>query len=169
MIARFIVRTLGVAAIASLLSIPVAWAQPQPSSAAVALATQLLETKGGIGAFDSAVDGVIVHHKGNLLQINPTLAKDVNDVEKLMRTDIAARRQALRHEVAVGYASAFSEQDLKDLIAFYKTPLGKKIIDQEPKAGEASTKRAQAWIDKYAGDVIVRMRAEMKKRGHNEY
>jgi uncharacterized protein len=169
MIARLIVRALGAAAIASLLSIPVAWAQPQPSAAAVTLATQLLELKGGIGAFDAAVEGVIVHHKGNLLRINPTLAKDVNDVEKLVRADIAARRQALRHEVARGYASAFSEQDLKDMIAFYKTPLGKKMIDLEPKAGEASTKLAQAWIDKYAGDVIVKMRAEMKKRGHNEY
>ena len=49
------------------------------------------------------------------------------------------------------------------MIAFYKTPLGKKMIEQEPKAGEESTKRAQVWIDKYAEDVMARMRAEMKK------
>ena len=55
------------------------------------------------------------------------------------------------------------------MIAFYKTPLGKKIIENEPKAGEASTKRAQVWIDKYAEEVIAKMRAEMKKRGHNEF
>ncbi len=39
------------------------------------------------------------------------------------------------------------------MIAFYKTPLGKKLIEAEPKAGEASTKRAEAWIDKYADEV----------------
>ena len=88
---------------------------------------------------------------------------------QIVRADTAARRQELRNEIARGYASVFSEQDLKDMIAFYKTPLGKKMIEQEPKAGEASTKRAQAWIDKYAEDVIGKMRAEMKKRGHNEF
>ena len=64
---------------------------------------------------------------------------------------------------------ALSEQELKDLLAFYQTPLGKKIIEAEPKAGEESTKRAQVWIDKYAEGVIAKMRAEMKKRGHSEY
>ena len=168
MIVRFIAHTVGAAAIACLALTQAVQAQ-QPSAAAVTLATQLLELKGGIGAYDPAVDGVIIHHKGVLLQINPNLAKDINDVEQLMRQEGAARRQELHKEIALGYASAFTEQELKDMIAFYKTPLGKKIIEQEPKAGEESTKRAQIWIDKYAETVIAKMRAEMRKRGHNEF
>ena len=169
MIVRFIARTVGAAAIACLALTQGAQAQQQPSAAAVALATQLLELKGGLGAYDPAIDGVIVHHKGVLLQINPNLAKDINDVEQLMRKEGAARREELHKEIALGYASAFTEQELKDMIAFYKTPLGKRIIEQEPKAGEESTKRAQVWIDKYAENVIAKMRGEMRKRGHNEF
>jgi uncharacterized protein len=169
MIVRFIAHTVGAAAIACLALVQAAQAQQQPSAAAIALATQLLELKGGIGAYDPAVDGVIIHHKGVLLQINPNLAKDINDVEQVMRQEGAARRQELHKEIALGYASAFTEQELKDMIAFYKTPLGKKMIEQEPKAGEESTKRAQVWIDKYAETVIAKMRAEMRKRGHTEF
>ena len=169
MIVRFIVHTVGAAAIACLALTQGAQAQQQPSAAAITLATQLLELKGGIGAYDPALDGVVVHHKGILLQINPNLAKDINDVEQLMRKEGAARRDELHKEIAAGYASAFSEQELKDMIAFYKTPLGKKMIEQEPKAGEDATKRAQVWIDKYAETVIAKMRAEMKKRGHTEF
>ena len=77
--------------------------------------------------------------------------------------------EELHHEIAVGYASAFTEQDLKDMIAFYKTPLGKKIIENEPKAGEESTKRAQVWIDKYAEEVIGENARGNEKRGHNEF
>jgi uncharacterized protein len=168
MIVRFIAHTVGAATIACLALMQAAQAQ-QPSAAVVTLATQLLELKGGIGAYDPAIDGVIVHHKGVLLQINSNLGKDINDVELLMRKEGAARREELRKEIAIGYASAFTEQELKDMIAFYKTPLGKKMIEQEPKAAEQSTKRAQAWIDKYAEGVIAKMRAEMKKRGHNEF
>jgi hypothetical protein len=174
MIVRFIARTVGAAAVACLAWSQAAQAQQKPPSAAVTLstqllATQLLELKGGIGAYDPAIDGVVIHHKGVLLQINPNLAKDINDVEQMMRKEGAARREELHKEIALGYASAFTEQELKDMIAFYKTPLGKKMIEQEPKAGEESTKRAQAWIDKYAETVIAKMRAEMRKRGHNEF
>ena len=169
MIVRFIAHTVGVAAIACLALTQAAQAQQQPSVAAVTLATQLLELKGGLSAYDPAIDGVVIHHKGVLLQINPNLAKDINDVEQLMRQDGAARRQELHKEIALGYASAFTEQELKDMIVFYKTPLGKKMIEQEPKAGEQSTKRAQIWIDKYAETVIAKMRAEMRKRGHTEF
>jgi hypothetical protein len=169
MIVRFTGHTVGAAAIALLALIASAQAQQQPSAAAVALATQLLQIKGGISAYDPAIDGVVIHHKGQLLQINPNLSKDINDVEQIARKDGAARREELHKEIALGYASAFSEQDLKDMIALYKTPLGKKMIEQEPKAGEESTKRAQAWIDKYAETVMVKMRAEMRKRGHSEF
>jgi len=174
MIGRFIAHTVGAAAIACLAWSQAAQAQQKPPSAAVTLATQLLATellelKGGIGAYDPAIDGVVIHHKGVLLQINPNFAKDINDVEQMMRKEGAARREELHKEIALGYASQFTEQGLKDMIAFYKTPLGKRMIEQEPKAGEQSTKRAQLWIDKYAETVIERMRAEMRKRGHTEF
>jgi len=171
MIVRLVVRALGAAAIAcmSLTFNAEAQQQPRATPAAVTLAQQLLELKGGLGAFDPAINGVIIHHRGILLQINPNLTKDVDAVVQLMQSESAARRQELHHEIAVGYASVFTEQDLRDMIAFYKTPLGRKMIENEPKAGESSTKRAQEWIDKYAADVIAKMRAEMKKRGHNEF
>jgi hypothetical protein len=180
MIVRPIVRVLGAAAVALFALAHGSQAQqrpPQPqaeqpkqaSPAAIALATQLLELKGGIGAFDAAIEGVITHHKGNLLQINPNLTRDIDATAQTLRADAAAQRQELRSEIARGYASVFTEQDLKDLIEFYKTPLGKKIIDSEPQAVEESTKRAQVWIDKYAEDVIEKMRAEMRKKGHTSF
>jgi hypothetical protein len=169
MIVRFIARTVGAAAVVFLTLAPGAQAQQQPSAAAVALATQLLEIKGGLAAFDPAINGVIITHKNTLLRINPNLTKDINEVEQVARKDIAARQEELHKEIAIGYASVFTEQDLKDMIAFYKTPLGKKMIEQEPKAGEALTKRAELWIDKYAEGVMAKMRAEMKRRGHNEF
>jgi hypothetical protein len=141
----------------------------QPSPAAIALATQLLEVKGGLTALDPAIDGVIIRTRNVFLQINPNLTKDVDAVTQMMRGDIATRRKELHEEVARAYASVYSEQDLKDAIAFYKTPLGKKLIDGEPKAAEAVNKRADAWVKKYAEDVTAKMRAEMRKKGHNEF
>jgi hypothetical protein len=179
MMVRFIARALGAAALASLALVHSAQAQPQPpqpsasaaqpSAAAVALAAQLLEIKGGLGAFDPAINGVITHHKNTLQQINPNVGKTLDEIERGIRAESPARLQELHNELARGYASQFAEQDLKDLIAFYKTPLGKKLIDSEPKAGEEATKRVQVWIEKYAETVSTKMRAELKKKGYTEF
>jgi hypothetical protein len=172
MMVRFIAGALGAAALASLALVHGAQAQPQPpqpSAAAVALATQLLEIKGGLGAFDPAINGVITHHKNTLLRINASVGKALDEIERGIRAESPARLQEMHNELARGYASQFSEQDLKDLIAFYKTPLGKKLIDLEPKAGEDATKRVQTWIEKYAETVSIKMRAELKKKGYNEF
>ena len=88
MMVRFIARALGAAALASLALVHSAQAQPQPpqpsaaqpSAAAVTLAVQLLELKGGLGAFDPAVNGVITHHKSTMLQINPSVGKSLDEV-----------------------------------------------------------------------------------------
>jgi hypothetical protein len=72
----------------------------------------------------------------------------------------------LREITARVYASRFSEQELKDALTFYRTPLGKKLIEQEPKILDQTMTDAQAWGDKLSQEVMNRMRAEMKKRGH---
>jgi hypothetical protein len=169
MFVRIVACVFGAVLAASLAFATAVQAQQQPSAAAVALATQILELKGGIRAFDSAIDGVIIHHKGIFTQMNPNAAKVLNDMDGKFRSDVAAKQKELHAEVAKGYANQFSEQDLKDMLAFYNTPLGKKIIDGEPKAGEEAAKRAQVWIEKYADEVAVKMRAELKSKGFNEF
>ena len=88
--------------------------------------------------FDPVIDGVIEQTKGALLQTNPQLAKDLNEVAAQLRTEFAPRRRGVaRPRSRAAYAQRFTEQELKDMLAFYKTPLGKKMID----AGAASARR----------------------------
>ena len=70
------------------------------------------------------------------------------------------------NEVAKLYAIRFTEQELKDALAFYKSPLGRKLLEQEPNLLDQSMRNAQTWADKFSEEVIAKMRAEMKKRGH---
>jgi uncharacterized protein len=52
-------------------------------------------------------------------------------------------------------------------VAFYKTPIGKKMIIEEPIALDQSLKVAQAWATRFSDEVLERFRAEMKKKGYN--
>jgi hypothetical protein len=166
---RFIARAVCAATAACFVLAHGAKAQQQPSPAMVALGVQLLETKGAYGAFDPVVEGVIRYQKGAFLQINANLGKDLDAVEAQLVKEFAPKHQEVRSEVARAYVSEFTEAELKEALAFYKSPLGKKVIDAEPRAFDAINKQMQAWADKFADEVSTRMRAEMKKKGHTEF
>ena len=54
-----------------------------------------------------------------------------------------------------------------EALAFYKTPLGRKMVSEEPKILDQSLKDAKAWADRLSEEVIGMFRAEMKKKGHD--
>jgi hypothetical protein len=91
----------------------------------------------------------------------------LNEVAAQLKKEYDAKRAELLNEVARTYAQRFSEQELKDLVVFYKTPLGQKVIVEEPRALDAAMSRAQDWANNFSEEVINKMRAEMKKRGNN--
>ena len=145
----------------------VALAQPAPSPASVAAARELVELKGGSAMFDPVIVSMVEQTKNALLQTNPQLAKDLNDVGTQLRTEFGPRRDELMVQAAKLYAARFSEQEIKDMVTFYKSPLGKKMIVQEPQVLDETFSFVQQWAPAVGEQVMNRFRAEMKKKGHN--
>lgn len=139
----------------------------QPSAAAIASAKEVMVMKGASKMFDALIPGVIEQAKNIFLQSNPGLGKDLNEVAAALRAEYAVRRDEIGNEIARLYASHFTEQELKELAAFYKSPLGKKMIEAEPKAIDQTMVFAQNWGDKLSEEIIGKIRGEMKKRGHD--
>jgi uncharacterized protein len=139
----------------------------QPSAGAILMAKEVVMLKGGLVMFDPLIPGVVETAKNTFLQQNPMLQRDLNEVAAQLRKDLDVRRADLGNEVAKVYATHFSEQELKDIATFYKTPLGRKMVQEEPKALQDSLLAAQTWADALSREVFDRIRDEMKKRGHN--
>jgi hypothetical protein len=144
---------------------PLAHAQ-QPSAAAMSSAKELISITGATTLFSPLIAGVVEQAKVLFLQQNPALSKDLNEIATRMRADLQPRFTELTDEVARLYAQNFTEQELKDILAFYKTPAGKKLLTAQPQVVDASMKFAQDWANKLSDQVIAKMRDELKKRGH---
>jgi hypothetical protein len=138
----------------------------QPSANAVALAKEIIVAKGGNSLYDPIVPQVIDRARSVLMQSNPMLTRDLTEVANRLRAEMGPRSAALLDDGAKLYAARFTEQELKDILAFYKTPLGRKIITQEPDILLKSSANVDAWADKFSEEVIARFRAEMRKKGH---
>jgi uncharacterized protein len=138
-----------------------------PSQASIQLAKQILEIKHADTIFEPLVRGVVVKTRDFFMQTNFIWGKDLNEVTDYLIKQYSVRTGELLNDAARIYASHFTEPELKQLLTFYQSSLGQKVIAEEPKAADESLAMASSWADKLSEEVINRMRTEMKKRGHD--
>ena len=140
--------------------------QAKPASpAAIAAAKEILAMKNANALFASAVPNIVQRTKDSLLETNLNYQKDLNEVSVTVARNLAGREKEIGDQMAKIYASDFTEQELKDLVVFYKSPLGQKLLAQEPRSIQASMGYMNEWAQTFAQEVNGQFRAEMRKRG----
>ena len=78
---------------------------------------------------------------------------------------LAGKEKEIGDGMAQIYAAEFTEKELQDLVAFYKTPLGDKLLKAEPAAINGSLQYMQQWAQQFGVIINNQFKAEMKKRG----
>jgi hypothetical protein len=144
---------------------PAAAANPSPGS--LLIAKQIIEIKGVRGLFEPLVRGMIEKNKDVFMQTNFMWSKDINEVAAILHKDDNSRVNELVDMTAHEYANHFTETELKGMLTFYQSPLGQKMIVEEPKVMTESMADAGKWADDHSEEVMAKMRSEMKKRGHD--
>src|SRR3981189_2314129 len=137
----------------------------QPPPAAVAAAKEILAMKNASAMYASAVPNIVEQTKNQLLQSNLNYQKDLNEVAVIVAKALAGREKEIGDGMAQVYANEFTEQELKDLVLFYKSPLGQKLLSNEPRAIQFSMSYMNQWAQNFAEQVNAQFRAEMRKRG----
>jgi uncharacterized protein len=138
--------------------------KPPPSPAALSAAREFLMMKNVGAMFGGAVPGVVDQTRKALTQQNLNDQQDLSEVASIVAKNFAGRENEIGEGMAQIYANEFSEQELKDLVTFYKTPLGQKLLASEPRAVQMS----MGWMNEWAQDFGVKVndafKEEMKKR-----
>ena len=147
-------------------AVPATAQQPAaPSPAAIAAAKEILTLKNASAMYTNAVPGMVEKVKGTLIGQNLNYQKDLNELAPIVAKQLAGREQEIGDGMVGVYAGEFTEQELKDLVTFYRSPLGQKLITNEPKAINLSMQVMNAWAQNFSEVVASTFRAEMKKRG----
>jgi len=149
-------------------AVPAAAQQPAPpkaSPAAIAAAKEILALKNASAMYANAVPGMVQKTKDALIGQNLNYQKDLNEVAPIVAQQLAGREKEIGEGMAQAYAGEFTEQELKDLVTFYKSPLGQKLIASEPKAIAMSMSYMNQWAQNFTEVVMSAFRAEMHKRG----
>jgi uncharacterized protein len=173
-VASRILLAAGLAAGLALPTLPAVAQQPAPqqgaalkpvSPSALAAARDLLAVKNVNQVYANAVTNIVQRAKDAFLANNLSYQKDLNEVAVIVAQGLAGREKEIGEQMAKIYANDFTEQELKDLTTFYKSPLGQKVLAQEPKSIQASMTYMSQWAQAFSETVANEFRTEMKKRG----
>ncbi len=122
-----------------------------------AAAAELLEVANMQKAMASGIDRAISLQ----LKVNPRLEPVKEVLRKFFEKHISY--DAIKDEMIDVYVAEFTEDELKEISAFYRTPAGKKAIEKIPtlmqKGGEIGTKHVQ----EHAGELKEMIEAELRK------
>ena len=142
-------------------------APPKSTPAAIAAAREILTLKHADAMYANAVPGMVQKTKDALLQQNLNYQKDLNEVAPIVVQQLTGREKEIGEGMAQIYCNEFTEQELKDLVTFYKSPLGQKLLANEPRAIQFSMSYMNQWAQGFSETVNAQFRAEMRKRGKN--
>ena len=135
------------------------------SAASIAAAKEILEMKHANAMYAQAVPSIVEQTKTSIMQNNLNYQKDLNEVAVIVAQGLAGREKEIGEGIAKVYAEAFTEQELKDLVTFYKSALGQKLLVAEPQAIQSSIEYMKQWAQTFSQTVNAQFRAEMHKRG----
>jgi uncharacterized protein len=137
----------------------------QCSAAAMDAAREILKFKNARSLYANIIPNIVLQTKESLLSANLNYQKDLTEVSAIVAQNLAGREQEVGEGMAQVYCNEFSEQELKDLVTFYKSPLGQKLLLSEPRAIQFSMSYMNGWAQNFAEIVNAQFRAEMRKRG----
>jgi uncharacterized protein len=140
-------------------------APPQPSASHLAAARELATLSGVLRVYDAFLPQFGAQLRRGAVT-RPEITKDLDQVLDALKPELEQQKQAIVDTTLRFYTSAFSEAELKDLIAFFKTPPGQKYLQNAPRLLDVLAVETQRWSAKTAEYLMTRVRAEMAKRGH---
>ncbi|MBV8848077.1 MAG: DUF2059 domain-containing protein [Methylobacteriaceae bacterium] len=140
-------------------------AQPTPQQ--ISVARDVVLYSGIARSFQVVVPQYLDQIGSSLTRTRPDLIRDLNVVMEQVKPEFDKRIDEMVDNAARIYAANLNEQQLKDASAFFKSASGVAYVQVQPALMGDLFPKMQAWQKQLSEDMVTRIRAEMKKKGHD--
>ena len=98
---------------------------------------------------------------------DPKIEKDYDAILTLMYKEFEPFKAQMADDFARLQARAFTKAELEEILAFSKSATGQKMIAMGPKLAQAGMALGQQYGQKVGNQLTEKIKAELRKRGHN--
>ena len=160
-------RSFASAAIALMLAaVPAAAQAPAISPSHLQAAREVMDLSGVTQNFDAAFIEFRNNTRQLVTQTRPDLIKDTEAVLEAIKPEADRRRDDFAASAAEAFARRMNEADLKEVAAFFRSPVGQRYTAFRTQAIEDIFQLMTPWSLRMSNLLFDRFSEEMRKRGH---
>ena len=141
-------------------------AQQGPSPEHLKAAREVVVSSGLAQSFDSIYTEFVAGVRQSVGTTRPELKKDIEDVLASLKDDAEAKRGEIVDTSARAFAGKMTEADLKEVAAFFNSPVGQRYNSYRPQVIDEIFTLLQPWSTATSNRLYDLFQAEMRKRGH---
>ena len=128
----------------------------------------LMKEMGTFTNMDRMIDILVPTIIGNIQKVNPKVPQPVwDELVAAARDEMKKSANELEEPLITIYDANFTSEEIKQLAAFYSSPLGHKMATQMPQLLQQTIAMSQAWGERVGGRVEERIRTVAKQKGYN--
>lgn len=148
-----------------LFSISTAPAQT-PSPEALAMARSLISTMKLTDQYKALLPVILLSIKPAVVQGRPEIERDYDTMAAQIADAYAPYYSSMVDSAASLYASNFTVDELREIEAFYRLPVGQKLLQKSLPITQQSMQIGQDASRKAAEDLRIRLTDLLRQKGH---
>jgi uncharacterized protein len=159
------VRRLLIVACLLLLSAPATWAQT-PTPDAMAAARSLVNTMKLADQYKALLPAILLSLKPALTQDRPEIEQDYDAMMPMIAEAFTPYYTSMVDGIATVYATNFTAAELREIEAFYRQPVGQKMLEKMPAISQQALAVGQEIGRKAAEELRQRLTEALRQKGH---
>jgi len=140
---------------------------PAPSPAALGYAATILNDVGMKPSLDRIVPGMLAELQREVLSTRPELKEPLAAAVEKVEPEFLKSEEEILSSSAKFLGETMTEDELKQVAAFYESPLGKKFEGVQTELAARIATVAASWRQQLSTVMLARVHEEMKKSGHD--
>jgi uncharacterized protein len=158
-------RRLSIFASILLFSIGASQAQT-PSPEAIKTARGLVMTMKLTDQYKALLPAILLGLKPALVQDRPEIERDYDAIMPSITEAFKPYYSAMVDNIAAIYANNFSIGELREMEAFYRQPVGQKLLEKSQIIAQQSMQVGEEVSRKAADDLRTRLTEALRQKGH---
>jgi uncharacterized protein len=137
-----------------------------PSPDAMTAARSLVTTMRLPDQYKALLPAILLTLKPALVQDRPEIERDYDAMMPTIEDAFTPYYKAMVDDVATVYANNFTVGELHEIEAFYRQPVGQKLLEKTPALTQQSNQVGQDASRKAAEDLRARLIEALRQKGH---
>ena len=137
---------------------------PEPD--AMAAARSLVTTMKLTDQYKALLPAILFGIKPAVTQDRPELERDYDAMLPMIADAFTPYYTAMVDGIATVYANNFTVQEMREIEAFYRQPIGQKLLEKTPTVSQQALAVGQEIGRKAAEDLRHRLTEALRQKGH---